>query len=148
MNTFKLLVLSPNRAFYIGDCVSLVVPLEDGLFGIMAFVLPFLVFVFAALLMAGKLQHIGARTTIFSILIFINMCVLNSYRYIDPNNLRFGFSDIVDYYIEGIEGKSGGVFGMEIGSILAKLFGMPGLLIIAISVLIISIFLVANTPRQ
>ena len=36
MNTFKLLVLSPNRAFYIGDCVSLVVPLEDGLFGIMA----------------------------------------------------------------------------------------------------------------
>lgn len=117
-----------------------------GLFGTMAFVLPFLVFVFASLLMAGKLQHIGARTSICSILIFLNICILNSYRYIDPTNLRYGFSDIVDYYIEGIEGKSGGVFGMEIGSILAKFFGMPGLLIIAISVLIISIFLVANTP--
>ena len=117
-----------------------------GLFGIMAFVLPFLVFVFAALLMAGKLQHIGARTTIFSFLIFINMCILNSYRFIDVNNLRFGFGDIVDYYLEGVDGKTGGVFGMEIGSILAKLFGMPGLLIIAISVLIISIFLVANSP--
>ncbi len=117
-----------------------------GLFGVMAFVLPFLVFLFAALLMAGKLQHIGARTTIFSILIFINMCILNSYRFIDIANLKYGFGDIVDYYLEGVGRTSGGVFGMEIGSILAKLFGMPGLLIISISVLIISIFLVANSP--
>ena len=117
-----------------------------GLFGTMAFVLPFLVFIFASLLMAGKLQHIGARTSICGILIFINICILNSSRYIDVNNLRYGFSDIVDYYLEGIEGKSGGVFGMEIGSILAKFFGMPGLYIISVSVLIICIFLVANTP--
>lgn len=117
-----------------------------GLFGIMAFVLPFLVFIFAALLIAGKLQHIGAKTCFFSFLILLNICILNSYRFIDVNNLRFGFGDIVDYYLTGIDGSTGGVFGMEIGSILAKFFGMPGLLIIAISVLIISIFLVANSP--
>lgn len=35
---------------------------------------------------------------------------------------------------------------MEIGSILAKLFGMPGLLIIAVTILIISLFMVANSP--
>ena len=35
---------------------------------------------------------------------------------------------------------------MELGSILVKLFGMPGLLIIASTVTLISIFLVANTP--
>ena len=117
-----------------------------GLFGIMAYALPFLVFIFAGLLMAGKLQHIGARTAVFSILIFINMCILNSYRFIDASALRFGFGDIVDYYIAGIDKRTGGVFGMEIGSILVKFFGMPGLLIISIAVLIISIFLVANTP--
>ena len=118
----------------------------NGLFGKMAFVLPFLVLIFALLLLAGKLSHINTRTAIFSLLIFVNMCVLNSYRSIDPEDIRFGFKDIVDFYIYGVDGKKGGVIGMEIGSILAKLFGMPGLLIISITVLIISIFMVANSP--
>ena len=118
----------------------------NGLFGVMAFVLPFLVLIFALLLLAGKLSHINLRTAIFSLLIFVNMCVLNSYRFIDPKDIRFGFKDIVDFYIYGVDGKKGGVIGMEIGSILAKLFGMPGLLIISITVLIISIFMVANSP--
>ena len=118
----------------------------NGLFGKMAFVLPFLVFLFAFLLLSGKLSHISKSTAIFSLLIFTNLCVLNSYRFIDPENIGFGFKDIVDFYIYGVDGKKGGVLGMEIGSILAKLFGMPGLLIIASTVLIISIFMVANTP--
>ena len=117
-----------------------------GLFGSMAYVLPFLVLIFAVLLFAGKLSHIGLRTTIFSMLIFINLCILNSYRFIDPYNLRYGFADIADYYILGVRGEMGGVIGMEIGSLLAKLFGMPGLLIISIAVLLISVFLVANSP--
>lgn len=118
----------------------------NGLFGKMAYVLPFLVFVFAFLLLSGKLSHISTRTGIFSLLIFVNLCVLNSYRFIDPEKIGFGFKDIVDFYIYGVDGKKGGVIGMEIGSILAKLFGMPGLLIISVTVLIISIFMVANTP--
>ena len=118
----------------------------NGLFGKMAFVLPFLVFLFAFLLLSGKLSHISTSTGIFSVLIFINLCVLNSYRFIDPENIGFGFKNIVDFYIYGVDGKMGGVIGMEIGSILAKLFGMPGLLIISCTVLIISIFMVANTP--
>ena len=112
----------------------------------MAFILPFLVLIFALLLLGGKLSHINLRTAVFSLLIFINMCVLNSYRFIDPKDIRFGFKDMLDFYIYGVDGKKGGVIGMEIGSILAKLFGMPGLLIISITVLIISIFMVANSP--
>lgn len=36
MKTFHLELLSPERAFYSGDCVSLIVPVCDGLLGIMA----------------------------------------------------------------------------------------------------------------
>ncbi len=36
MNTFYLEILSPERAFYTGDCVSLTLPLGDGLYGVMA----------------------------------------------------------------------------------------------------------------
>lgn len=117
-----------------------------GLFGNMAFALPFLVFIFAILLLAGKLQHIGWKTIFFSFLIYLNLCILNSYRFLNEEDLHIGFSDIADQYRNAIQGIDGGVLGMEIGGILVKLFGKPGLLIISITVLIISVFLVANTP--
>lgn len=40
MKTFRLSVLSPEREFYTGECVSLTVPLSDGSYGIMASHLP------------------------------------------------------------------------------------------------------------
>ena len=118
-----------------------------GLFGIMAYVLPFFVIIFAVLLFFRKMQHISGRTVIFSILIFINMCMLNSYRFIDEKALGFGFIDMAQNYLDAIEkSNGGGAVGMEFASILVKFFGMPGLLIISSAVLLISIFLVANTP--
>lgn len=124
-----------------------------GLFGDIAYALPFVVFIYAGLLVTGKLQHMGLRTSICGFLIVINLCLLNSYRFIDENDLKMGFGDIAEFYTRatdnsvgflGIDG--GGVFGMEIGSILVKFFGKPGMIIIALTVLFICIFLVANTP--
>ena len=117
-----------------------------GLFGFMAYVLPFLLVIGGLLLFAQKLQHINARTAVFSILIYINLCVLNSYRFINESKLAYGFIEIAQFYEDGIAGKKGGAVGMEIGSLLVKFFGMPGLLIIAISIILISLLLVANTP--
>ncbi|MCI6501716.1 MAG: F0F1 ATP synthase subunit epsilon [Clostridia bacterium] len=36
MRSFPLAILSPERAFFVGDCVSLVIPISDGMLGIMA----------------------------------------------------------------------------------------------------------------
>ena len=36
MKTFHLEILSPERSFYTGDCLSLVVPISDGMIGIQA----------------------------------------------------------------------------------------------------------------
>jgi F-type H+-transporting ATPase subunit epsilon len=36
MKSFHLEILSPERNFYTGECVSLVVPISDGMLGIMA----------------------------------------------------------------------------------------------------------------
>ena len=36
MNTFELEILTPERPFYEGPCVSLQVPISDGMLGIMA----------------------------------------------------------------------------------------------------------------
>ncbi len=36
MRSFNLQILTPERTFYTGECVSLVVPISDGMLGIMA----------------------------------------------------------------------------------------------------------------
>lgn len=36
MKTFDLEILTPERVFYRGECVSLIVPITDGMLGIMA----------------------------------------------------------------------------------------------------------------
>lgn len=36
MNKFHLEILTPERVFYQGECVSLIVPITDGMLGIMA----------------------------------------------------------------------------------------------------------------
>lgn len=117
-----------------------------GMFGAMAYVLPFMILIFALLLIARKLQHISARTSIFGFLIFMNICILNSYRFIDEKNLAYSFRDIGIYYRLGVRGEQGGTLGMELGSLLVKFFGKPGLIIFSLAVLLISVFLVANTP--
>lgn len=41
MNSFHLEILSPERVFYRGECVSLIVPISDGMLGVMANCEPF-----------------------------------------------------------------------------------------------------------
>ncbi|MBQ8177797.1 MAG: ATP synthase F1 subunit epsilon [Clostridia bacterium] len=36
MNPFYLEILTPERVFYRGECLSLIVPITDGMFGVMA----------------------------------------------------------------------------------------------------------------
>lgn len=36
MKTFELEILTPERVFYRGECVSLIIPITDGMLGIMA----------------------------------------------------------------------------------------------------------------
>ena len=36
MKTFHLEILTPERPFYVGDCLSIVIPVTDGMLGIMA----------------------------------------------------------------------------------------------------------------
>ncbi len=36
MNTFHLEILTPERAFYTGECLSMIIPISDGMIGIMA----------------------------------------------------------------------------------------------------------------
>ena len=117
-----------------------------GLFAVMAYVLPFYFIAYALLLFFKKLQHIGTRTAVCSVVLFVDMCLINSYRFIEQNKLAFGFNDIKKYYIAGVSGDKGGAVGMEIGSLLVKLLGKSGMMILCIAILVICILLLVNNP--
>ena len=117
-----------------------------GLFGLMAYALPYYFIALALCLFLRKMQHINGRTTFFSFLIFVMLCILNSYRYLDETNIQLSISAIGDFFDGGIQLRNGGVFGMWLGGLIVKLLGKPGLIIFAVTVIAISVLLVADTP--
>lgn len=117
-----------------------------GLFGLMAYALPYYFIALALCLFLRKMQHINGRTTFFSFLIFVMLCILNSYRYLNETNIQLSISAIGDFFDGGIQLRNGGVFGMWLGGLIVKLLGKPGLIIFAVAVIAISVLLVADTP--
>lgn len=117
-----------------------------GLFGLMAYALPYYFIALALCLFLRKMQHINGRTTFFSFLIFVMLCILNSYRYLDETNIQLSVSAMGDFFDGGIQLRNGGVFGMWLGGLIVKLLGKPGLIIFAVAVIAISVLLVADTP--
>lgn len=116
------------------------------LFGLMAYALPYYFIALALCLFLRKMQHINGRTTFFSFLIFVMLCILNSYRYLDETNIQLSISAIREFFNGGIQLRNGGVFGMWLGGLIVKLLGKPGLIIFAVTVIAISVLLVADTP--
>lgn len=117
-----------------------------GLFGLMAYALPYYFIALALCLFLRKMQHINGRTTFFSFLIFVMLCILNSYRYLDETNIQLSISAIGEFFNGGIQLRNGGAFGMWLGGLIVKLLGKPGLIIFAVAVIAISVLLVADTP--
>ena len=117
-----------------------------GLFGGMSYVLPYFLILVAICLFLQKLQHLNVRTASLTTLIYFMMCALNGYRFVDSNNIKFGFGDILIFYRDGVKGYNAGAVGMELANVLVKLIGKPGLIILGLALIFISVLLVANTP--
>ena len=117
-----------------------------GIFGLVALILPWYLIGFGILLFLHKTVHLTGKSgaLVFNILLMI--CLLNSERFIDPNNLTLTVSSIGKFYETGVTLTSGGAFGMVIATILIKLIGVAGLNIFAVVSIIISLLLVINTP--
>lgn len=143
LGVFLIFTTQLNTTGAFGEAVH---DILKGLFGVMAYVLPYFLIVTAICLFLQKMQHINGRTTFFTILIYLMMCTLNGYRFVNANRPRFGFGDILLYYRDGVAGKNAGAVGMELAAVLVKLIGKPGLIIFALTLMAVSLLLVINTP--
>ena len=117
-----------------------------GLFGFVSYVLPFYLIIFGILLFLKKTVSISIKTTLLVLTLLLMIATMNSIHFIDIDNINFGIDTIKGYYNNGVDLKSGGLFGMLISSLLIKWFGLAGCWIFAIVVTIICLLLIINTP--
>lgn len=128
-----------------GEAGNIAGDILKGLFGMLGLVLPWYLVILGILMITRVFMHFSIKTLIVSLVLLFLLCLLNSGRFIDPDNLNF---DIVRYYREGISLESGGAIGMTIGSVIVKFLGMSGLYIISLAGTCISLLLILNTPMS
>lgn len=117
-----------------------------GLFGWVAFLLPYYMVLYGVLMFTKKMAHINFRSISFFLIIFFCVTLLNSAQFLDGQNFTFGSEYIKNMYELGQVEKSGGAFGMAIGLLLFKAIGIMGLYIFAICLIIISVLMITKTP--
>ncbi|NLD20433.1 MAG: DNA translocase FtsK [Clostridiales bacterium] len=117
-----------------------------GCFGFAAFILPYYFILYGVLLFAKKTIHVGIKSIILLIVIFLMISLINSARFIDPVAVGNGFDRFAFYYNNGMVLDDGGAFGMIAGGLIVKLLGIPGLYIFAFLVIFVCLLLLMNTP--
>lgn len=131
---------------YAGSAGSFISDFLKGCFGFTAFVLPYYFIVYGVLLFLGKTIHMGVKSIILLVVIFLMIALINAGRFMDPIVEGGGFHGFAQSYHNGIALKDGGVFGMYIGSLLSGWIGVPGLYILTFVVIFICLLLLINTP--
>ena len=117
-----------------------------GLFGFMAYVLPFYLILFGILLFARQTSHFSVETIVLLFVMLLMLCTMNSIRFIEPEKIIWSVEDVKGFYVSGEKLLSGGFFGMLLGSVLIMWLGKGGCWIFTVVVTIICLLLIINTP--
>ncbi len=117
-----------------------------GIFGHMAYVLPFYLILFGGLLFARKTSHFSIKTVGLLFLTLLMMCTLNSMRYVDESKLTLTWEIMKGFYTSGTTLADGGFLGMILATLLIKWFGKAGCIIFTLVAIFICLLLIINTP--
>ena len=140
---FLIVATFTNGAGKLGEMIDLSL---KGLFGFMAYVLPFYLIVFGILLFGRATSHFSIKTISLLFIILLMLCTMNSIRFIDAEKIKWSFDVVKDFYITGEKLHSGGWFGMVFGSALIMWLGKSGCWIFTVVVTMICLLLLINTP--
>ncbi len=143
IGVFLVVAFQTHAAGAAGEALS---KLFKGCLGAIAYAFPYYLIFYGILLFGKKTISIGGKSAVLLFLILLMASIINAARFIDPHMLGFSTADAKVYYGDGIELDSGGLFGMYIGSLLVKAFGIPGLHIVSFMVIVICLLLIINTP--
>ena len=117
-----------------------------GVFGHMAYALPFYLILFGALLFARKTSHFSLKTVGLLFAILLMMTTMNSTRYLEETGTQLTWEIMKGFYASGMKLLSGGFIGMILAALLVKGFGMAGCWIFTLVTTFICLMLLINTP--
>ena len=117
-----------------------------GCFGVIAYTLPFYLLLYGGLMLAGRTKILSTLSTIFFIVLFFDIAIGNSVRFVDVKDPVVPILGLGDIYTAGTELKNGGVLGMIFAILLVKIIGVAGAYIFAGAVALISVILIADKP--
>ncbi len=114
-----------------------------GMFGFVAFLLPYLMIVYAILIFTKIASRITPRVVVSLVVLFFMINILNALRFVDSNS---GFYSVQLVYRNGIDLKGGGVVGDYLATLLVKGIGVYGTYIGVILIIIICLLISLNSP--
>ncbi|MDR1778792.1 MAG: DNA translocase FtsK [Clostridiales Family XIII bacterium] len=109
----------------------------NGVFGPASYAIPFLLLLYAILILRAKRKYYGLRGIIVLVFIILLFLLLVSGFFLGPAADPLRGMNAADVYRRSGEGLGGGVFGMVVGAQIIKLVGKAGLFIFTILGLII-----------
>lgn len=127
----------------VGEAIGLAL---KGVFGHMAYVLPFYLIIFGVLLFARKTSHFSIKTIVYLFVILFMMATMNSTRFVDTADLTLSWQIMQGFYAGGEKLLSGGFLGMILATLLIKWFGVAGCWIFTLVLTFICLLLLINTP--
>ncbi|MDR1293271.1 MAG: DNA translocase FtsK [Clostridiales Family XIII bacterium] len=116
-----------------------------GTLGVMAYVLPFVLILYAIALFANRGYSMSLRTHVFAVIMFVMLMLLISAFWLGSGDDPLGGARVGAVFADSAAGKGGGVVGMYAGSFIVGLIGKAGLFILSIAALAVSALLLART---
>ncbi|NLK72348.1 MAG: DNA translocase FtsK, partial [Clostridiales bacterium] len=130
-----------------GSVGAFFVKLFKGCFSSAAYILPYYLMVYGLLLLIGKVGFVGKKSALCLIIVYIGIIMVNSVRFYDDiTDFSMSMDTVKAMYYQGIEAQGGGLFGGVLATVFIKLFGVPGAYIFSVTIIIISLILLINTP--
>lgn len=143
LGVFLIVATFTNGAGELGEIIG---NFLKGLFGFIAYVLPFYLIIFGVLLFARRTVSISLKTSLLLFILILMFATMNSTRFIEAEHIKLSINAIKGFYTSGEELKSGGFFGMILASVFIKWLGKAGCWILTTVVTLICLLLIINTP--
>ena len=143
LGVFLIVALQTSAAGMVGEAISKAL---KGVFGFVAYFLPYYFIVYGILLFLKKTIHIGIKSLIYLVIIYLAIDLINAARFMDDIAGGGSWGGFSKCFNDGVALNGGGVFGMGVGGIITHFLGVAGLYIVAIAILFVFLLLLVNTP--
>ncbi len=143
LGIFLFVALQTKASGILGDYISRGL---KGMFGFIAFFLPYYFIVYGVLLFLRRTIHMSIKSVIYLVIIYLSIDLINAGRFLEFVKEKTVWEGFAKTFNKGIALNGGGVFGMGVGGQLANWIGIAGLYIFSIALLLVFMILLLNNP--